>query len=98
MSETERWIFGILIAALFGLIGLVFRIFWAKLSAIDTGALAQFVAKDVERERAWWEWRGALDADRRSRHDELARRLDAHAADIKDLTHRVTRIERNGHV
>jgi hypothetical protein len=90
-------IFGVLFVALFGLIGAIWRIVWTRLQKIDSGALAQFTAKDAERERAWWEWRKQLDDDRKARHDDLTRRLDSHAHDIKDHERRITRIERNGH-
>lgn len=96
-EQAVLWAFGLLIGALFALVGFLGRIFWTKLAAVDTGALAQFVAKDAEREKAWWEWRASLDADRKARHDELARRLDSHASDIKDHGNRLTRLERNGY-
>jgi hypothetical protein len=97
MSETERWIFGILILALFGLVGLVFRIVWNKIAALDTGALAQFIAKDTEREKSWWEWRKAENEEKGRSRSEVKERLDAHADAIKGHDKRITMIERNGH-
>lgn len=97
MSEQAvLWAFGILIAINGALVGIIWRSLNKRLDDIDTGALASFVAKDSEREKAWWEWRAALDSDRRSRHDELTKRLDAHAADLRGLERRLTRLERNG--
>lgn len=98
MSEQAvLWLLGTLIAALYGLLGLIWRVVWARLNAIDSNALSQFVARDNEREKAWWEWRRGLDEDRRFRHDELTKRLDAHAEEIRDHSSRITRLERNGH-
>ena len=79
-------LFGILIAALFGLVAVVWRIVWSRLQKIDSGALAAFQAKDTEREKAWWEWRATLD-----------KRMDAHSQDLKLIERRITRLERNGH-
>jgi hypothetical protein len=42
----------------------------------------RFVAKDAERERAWWEWRNGVD-----------KRLDAHAGEIRDHGDRIARME-----
>ncbi len=95
--DAVLWIFGILIGALFALVGIVYRDLIHRLNKIDSGALAQFVAKDAEREKAWWEWRASLDGDRRSRHEEHGKRLDSHAADIRTHEIRITRLERNGH-
>ena len=90
MSEQAvLWLFGVLLTALFALVGFLAKIFWAKLSALDSGALAAFIAKDAEREKAWWEWRSSLE----TRND---RRLDAHAGELKSHENRITRIERNG--
>ena len=47
----------------------------AVVSALTAWAVfGRFVAKDAERERAWWEWRKDVD-----------KRLDAHAQEIRDL-------------
>ena len=97
MSENVvLWLFGILIGALFALIAFLGRIFWTKLSALDSGALAQFIAKDGEREKSWWQWRDDLMADHTRRRTEIDKRLDAHAGEIKNHENRITRLERNG--
>lgn len=87
MNEQEvLWLLGILLAALGTLVISLARIFWNKLSEIDSGAFAAFKAMDVEREKQWMYWRTTVD-----------KRLDDKRATIKDLDHRVTKIERNGH-
>ena len=83
MSEQAiLWAFGLLIGALFAVVGFLTRIFWAKLAAIDSGALAAFLARDTEREKQWMYWR-----------DDVNKRLDAHA----QFGDRITMLERNGH-
>lgn len=90
-------VFGVLFAALFGLLGVLWKVVWGKLQKIDSSALAQFEAKDTEREKAWWEWRRGLEDDRRSRHEEYNKRLDAHSAKLESHETRITKLERNGH-
>lgn len=86
MSEQAvLWLFGILIGALFALVGLLWKIVWDKLSAIDSGALASFQAMDREREKQWMLWREVVDE-----------RLKAKRLKLEDHEHRVTRLERNG--
>ena len=86
MSEQEvLWLIGILLGALATLVIALARIFWNKLSEIDSGAFAAFRAMDVEREKQWMYWRNVVD-----------RRLDEKKANIKDLDHRVMKLERNG--
>jgi len=75
-----------MIGALFGLIGFLAKIFWAKLAAIDSGALASFLARDQEREKQWMFWR-----------IEVEKRLDAHGESSRRNSERITRLERNGH-
>jgi hypothetical protein len=102
MSEpTIVWMFGTLIAALFGLIAFLGRMFWAKLEALEEGQRDSLVTAHIARfnatEQAWDLWRASLEADRKSRHDEHGRRLDSHAAELKSHENRITRLERNGH-
>ncbi len=86
MSEQAvLWLFGVLLAMLGALVVALARIFWNKLSSIDSGALASFVARDAEREKQWMIWR-----------ETVNHRLDSKRADIKDHEHRITRLERNG--
>jgi hypothetical protein len=85
-EDAILWLFGVLIAALFGIVGFLGRIFWAKLVAVDSGALAAFLARDSEREKQWMFWRIEVD-----------KRLDAHAELSRSNADRLTRIERNGH-
>lgn len=93
MSEQAvLWLFGVLLTALFALVGFLAKIFWAKLSALDSGALAAFIAKDAEREKAWWEWRKADGDEKRQSRAEVKERLDSHAADIKDMQRKIARL------
>ena len=91
------WIFGILIGALFALIGFLAKIFWGKLNELDSGALAAFIARFDATERSWDNWRTTFVVDTAHRRDAIDKRLDAHAIELKDHEKRVTRIERNGH-
>ena len=91
-QEAVLWLLGGLLAALYGLIGFLAKIFWAKLNALDSGALASFIAKDAEREKAWWEWRKADGDEKRQSRTEVKERLDAHARSIKDIEHKVARL------
>lgn len=87
MSEQAvLWLFAVLITALFGLLGMLAKVVWAKIAELDSGALGAFVAKDTEREKQWMFWR-----------DSVNERLDAHAKESKVHEHRITRLERNGH-
>lgn len=86
MSEQAvLWIFGILIGALFALVGAIAKAMWAKIAAIDSGDLAAFRAMDTERQKQMEYWRAVVD-----------KRLDEKKASLKDHEHRLTRIERNG--
>lgn len=87
MSESAvLWLFGVLITALAALVGALWRSINKRLDEIDSGALASFLAKDGEREKGWWSWRGDVD-----------KRLDAHAEASRANTERIIRLERNGH-
>lgn len=87
MSEQAAlWLFGVLLAALAALVVSLARIFWNKLSALDSGTLAAFVAMDSERDKQTGRWRDTVD-----------KRLDDKRQSLKDLEHRLTRLERNGH-
>ena len=105
MSEPAAlWIFGILIGALFALIGFLAKIFWAKLNELDSGALAAFVARFDATERSWENWRVTYTGDTEKRRAEIDKRLDAHADHFRGvetrmqaMENRVTRIDRNGH-
>ena len=93
MSEQAvLWLFGLLIGALFGLVAFLAKIFWAKLNALDSGALAAFIAKDIEREKAWWEWRRSESDEKIRSRAEVKERLDAHAAEIKDMQRKIARL------
>lgn len=53
-------------------------------SALTAWAVfGRFIAKDIERERAWWEWR-----------KDVTKRLDVHAENIRDHGTRLTMLER----
>ena len=82
-------ILSILMLIITSAFGWFFKMLFAKLSALEANsqntALAAFLGRDVEREKSWTLWRETVD-----------RRLDSKRADIKDLDHRVTRLERNG--
>lgn len=56
----------------------------------------RFQAMDLQREKAWTEWREHLMDEHVRRRAEIDKRLDAHADEIKDFQRRVTRLERNG--
>ena len=93
MSEQAvLWLFGVLLTALYGLIGFLAKIVWSKLNKIDSGALAAFIAKDIEREKAWWEWRKAENDEKARARAEVKERLDAHAKAIKDIEYKVARL------
>ena len=93
MSEQAvLWLFGVLLTALYGLIGFLAKIVWSKLNKIDSGALASFIAKDMEREKAWWEWRKSENDEKRQSRSEVKERLDAHAAEIKDMQRKIARL------
>ena len=96
-QEAVLWLLGGLLAALYGLIGFLAKIFWAKLNELDSGALAAFVARFDATERSWDIWRTTFVVDTAYRRDAIDKRLDAHAALIHNHGDRVTRIERNGH-
>lgn len=86
MSEQAvLWAFGIFIAALFALVGVIYWNLVSRLNKLDSGVLQQFLSKDAEREKAWWEWRVTLD-----------RRLNAHAEEIRELRERMARAQING--
>lgn len=91
MSEQAvLTVIGLLIGALFGVVGFIIRAMWAKLIALEEaeqdGELGAFVARFDATERSWESWREGID-----------RRLDSHSDDIKRNGNRLTRLERNGH-
>jgi hypothetical protein len=98
--SEQAWL--TLLTAAIGLLGVIISLFARTVLAAvaqntkDVASLKAFEARFIATEQAWNLWRETYVGDTGLRRREVDKRLDTHAAEIKDQESRIVRLERNG--